>query len=130
LRTLFALGIYTGLRLGDCEPMRWGEVDLVRRIIRRIPNKTARRQCKTVNVPLHPTLRGMLTGSSRHPETCKYVLPDTAALCLRDNSAAVQADSRHFEACGIRTHKPGTGFETVTGADGSQRKSTPVGALP
>jgi len=40
LRTLFALGIYSGLRLGDCAALRWGEVDLPRGLIRRIPNKT------------------------------------------------------------------------------------------
>ena len=30
LRTLLALGIYSGLRLGDCATLRWGEVDLPR----------------------------------------------------------------------------------------------------
>ncbi len=41
IRLLLAIGIYTGLRLGDAATLRWGEVDLKRGIIRRIPNKTA-----------------------------------------------------------------------------------------
>ncbi len=60
LRTLLALGIYSGLRLGDCATLRWGEVDLPRAMIRRIPNKTARRNPKPVIVPIHPILRDML----------------------------------------------------------------------
>jgi integrase len=43
MRLLFALGIYTGLRLGDAATLRWSEVDLRRGIIRRIPGKVARR---------------------------------------------------------------------------------------
>ena len=60
LQTLLALGIYSGLRLGDCATLRWGEVDLPRAMIRRIPNKTARRNPKPVIVPIHPILRDML----------------------------------------------------------------------
>jgi integrase len=67
MRTLFALGLYTGMRRGDCATLRWCEVDLVRGIIRRVPNKTARRNPKPVLVPLHPTLRAMLTEISAPP---------------------------------------------------------------
>ncbi|MEK7706682.1 MAG: hypothetical protein AAB380_01640, partial [Verrucomicrobiota bacterium] len=63
LRTLLALGLYTGLRLGDCATLRWGETDLRRGIIRRIPNKTARRNPKPVMVPVHPILRDMLSAT-------------------------------------------------------------------
>ena len=61
LRVLLALGVYCGLRLGDCATLRWAEVDLPRGIIRRIPNKTARRNPKPVIVPIHRVLREMLS---------------------------------------------------------------------
>jgi len=38
------LGIYTGLRLGDAATLRWSEVDLRRRIIRRNTKQGGRRQ--------------------------------------------------------------------------------------
>ena len=63
--TLFALGVYSGLRLGDCATLRWPEVDMVRGIICRIPNKTARRNPKPVLVPIHPVTREMLAAESR-----------------------------------------------------------------
>jgi len=37
LRALLGLGVYTGLRLGDCSTLRWCEVDLARNVIRRHP---------------------------------------------------------------------------------------------
>ena len=43
LALLLGLGTFTGLRLGDCCTLKWSEVDLIRQIIRRIPNKTASR---------------------------------------------------------------------------------------
>jgi len=38
-RLLVIISFCTGLRLGDCCTLQWGEVDLIRRIISRIPNK-------------------------------------------------------------------------------------------
>jgi integrase len=72
LRVLLALGVYSGLRLGDCATLRWAEVDLPRNMIRRIPNKTARRNPKPVIVPIHPILRDMLaeTPLTSAPNTC------------------------------------------------------------
>jgi integrase len=77
LRTLFALGIYTGLRQGDCCTLRRGEVDLHRAVIRRVPNKTARRNPKPVLIPIHPVLRTMLEEIPAE-EREDYVLPAIA----------------------------------------------------
>jgi len=108
LRTLLALGIYSGLRLGDCATLRWGEVALPRGMIRRIPNKTARRNPKPVIIPIHPILREMLseTPLKRRGE---YVLPKMAALYNRRTDMVTDLIQRHFKACGITLHKPGTG---------------------
>ena len=109
LRLLLALGVYTGLRLGDCATLRWGEVDLPRSIIRRVPNKTARsRPDKDVRVPIHPTLGKMLAEIQTETRT-GCVLPETAALYQNRIDLVTDLVQRHFIACGIRPHRPGTG---------------------
>jgi integrase len=110
LQTLLALGIYSGLRLGDCATLRWGEVDLPRGMIRRIPNKTARRNPKPVIVPIHPILRDMLA-STPLDQRGEYVLPEMAALYIHRTDMVTDVVQRHFKACGITLHKPGTGTD-------------------
>jgi integrase len=108
LRALLALGVYTGLRLGDCSTLRWCEVDLARGVIRRIPNKTARRNPKPVIVPVHPDLLAMLAAPAPE-QRAEYVLPEIAALYLRRSDMVTDMVQRHFIACKITPHKPGTG---------------------
>ena len=104
-RLLFALGVYTGLRAGDCATLRWGEVDLARTIIRRVPNKTARRNPKPVIVPIHPVLRDMLAEAAAGPRG-DYVLAETAGLYLNNRRELVRRIQEHFKASGITVHKP------------------------
>ena len=108
MRLLFAIGIYTGLRLGDCATLRWGEVDLRRRLIRRIPGKVARRNPRPVIIPIHPVLSTMLN-EILPGKRGQYVLPETAALYLRDTSVMSKQIHDLFEACLVKTHRPGTG---------------------
>jgi len=108
LRVLLALGIYTGLRLGDCATLRWGETDLRRGIITRIPNKTGRRNPKPVIVPVHPVLLAML--SELPAETRgEYVLPELATQYAYRSDAVTDRVQAHFKACGIKVWKAGTG---------------------
>jgi integrase len=108
LRVLLALGVYSGLRLGDCATLRWAEVDMARNVIRRIPNKTARRNPKPVIVPIHPILKTMLEKTA--PEKrAEYVSPEIAALYLRRSDMVTDMVQRHLIACKIKPHKPGTG---------------------
>lgn len=109
LRTMLALGLYTGLRLGDCATLRFGEVDLVRGVILRIPNKTSRRHPKPVTVPIHPVLREVLSQVAGG----EYVLPGTAALYRHSRGKVTDSIQKHLTACGIETHKPGTGINGV-----------------
>ena len=109
MRTLYLLGAGTGLRLGDCCTLMWGEVDLARRLVVRVPRKTAR---KGVAVKI-----GMPLWLTAHLETLPrrgpYVLPGLAAEYdagrVPEISRRIQA---HLEACGIQTTKPGTGGDT------------------
>jgi integrase len=103
MRILFALGIYTGLRLGDCATLRWGETDVKRGIIRRIPMKTARRKGLPVTIPLHSVLRGLLAELA-NGKRGQDVLPETAALYRRDSGALSKRIQAHFRTNGIQTN--------------------------
>ena len=103
MRLLFAIGIYTGLRLGDCATLEWGAVDLARGRISIIPRKTARHSHgKPTVIPLHATLAALL---QEIPQGRRegFVLPETAATYRRDDSALTKRIQKHFASCGIKT---------------------------
>jgi integrase len=108
LKTLLALGVYCGLRLGDAATLRWGETDLRRGIITRIPNKTGRRNPKPVIIPIHPTLREIL-GETPAESRGDYILPELAALYQNRIDLVTDRIQAHFKACGIKPYKHGTG---------------------
>lgn len=109
LRILLAIGIYCGFRLGDAATLRWCEVDLAMSVIRRVPAKTARTNPdKVVHVPIHPTLRKMISEIPAD-QRGDYVLPEIAALYRKRIDLVTDMVQRHLASCGIKTHKPGTG---------------------
>jgi integrase len=108
LRVLLSLGVYSGLRLGDCATLRWAEVDMARHMIRRIPNKTARRNSKPVIVPIHPVLMEMLAMTAPEQRS-EYVLPEMADLYKKGPYIITNMVKRHLISCKIKPHKPGTG---------------------
>ena len=128
LRTLFAIGTYTGLRLGDAATLRWQEVDLTRGAIIRVPHKTARKNPNPVTIPVHPALASMLAET---PDKRRrgYVLPDTAAQYQKDCSALSNRIQAHFEANGVQTTREGTGFVTVVEKGEEKRKHSGTRAV-
>lgn len=103
MRQLFAIGIYTGLRLGDCCRLNWGNIDLLRRMITTVPHKTMKHsQCKPVVIPLHPTLAGMLAAIPPKWRT-GYVMPKIGTDYTRDPSSVTKKIQKVFELCGIKT---------------------------
>lgn len=110
LRLLFEIGTFTGLRMGDCCTLRWGEIDLVRGIIRRKPNKTLHSSGAEVVIGIPGVLYREFLAVPPEQRT-GYVLPGMAARYKTKNTRSylckdIQA---HFRACGIETHAPGTG---------------------
>ncbi len=103
MRLLFALGIYTGMRLGDCATLRWGEVDLVRNVIRRIPMKIARRKKTPIHIPIHAVLSALLNELPPR-ERRNDVLPELAKMYRCDSAALSKRIQAHFEASEISTH--------------------------
>jgi len=110
LKTLLLLGIYTGMRLGDCCTLRWSEVDRTRNIILRVPNKTARKG-EPVHIPIHLTLAKVLF-SKPTPKQGEYVMPGFARKYRQNNSDITKEMRDHFTDCSIRVHGEGTGKGT------------------
>lgn len=107
MKTLFCVGLYTGLRLGDCATLKWGETDLKRGLIRRIPNKIRRKKGAKglIQISIHPVLRGVLAAIPGS-KTDGYVLPETASIYLGNHrSRLANHIQQHFEDCGIETKK-------------------------
>jgi len=121
LQTLLYIGTFTGLRLGDCCTLKWGEVDLDRGTVRRIPNKTAK-SGKPVLIGIPSALAAKL---AEIPQSRRkgYVLPKHAALYnyrSEDGRPTRQPDisneiQKHFkDRCGILVHREGTGYVKVS----------------
>lgn len=74
-RILFGIAMYTGLRLGDCCKLTWSDVDIVRSIIQKIPEKTKKyRKGRPVTVPIHKVLADLLMQTPVEKRT-GYILP-------------------------------------------------------
>jgi integrase len=99
MRVLFFLGLYTGLRLGDCCLLRWAAVDLAGGVIRIVPAKTSR-SGKRVSIPIHPELVAAL-GTARDG----YVVPGLAKFYLHNRAGVVKVIGKHFLKCGIETQE-------------------------
>ena len=77
-RMLFALAIYTGMRLGDCCCLRWDAVNLASSVMRIVPRKTRRYLAgRPLTIPLHPELAVMLNETP--PESRSGFVLDTIA---------------------------------------------------
>ncbi|MFC1453101.1 tyrosine-type recombinase/integrase [Verrucomicrobiota bacterium] len=115
LAFLLYLGAATGLRLGDCATLQWGEVDLARKIIRRIPNKTAKKG-EPVKVGIPPALHKRLSAVKGRTG---YVLPRMQETYCTDATRITNVVRAHFLDCGIDVHAQGTGKRIKRKADGS-----------
>lgn len=53
---LLALGVYTGMRLGDCAMLKWESVDFSAMVLRVLPMKVKRHLSGPVEIPIHSSL--------------------------------------------------------------------------
>lgn len=108
LRYMFALGLYTGMRLGDVCMLKWEEVDLENRIIEHVPMKTKRLN-KIVRLPIHPVLEALLVElRKKKRKRNAYVLPKKAEQYMKDSAGVSKEIQAHFEANGIKTREEPT----------------------
>ena len=86
----------------------------VRGFISLIPRKTARKNGRSVTIPIHPTLMNILleTGAGEHKG---YVMPECAGLYQRQPKALSARVKRIFRSAGIET--------ATTGQDGPRKRA-------
>lgn len=109
MQTLYLSGAGTGMRMGDCCTLMWNECDIIRRLILRLPRKTARNG-KVVKIGIPAWLADHL---ATLPRRGPYVMPGLAAEYLAGNAPAItRRIQAHLEKCKIQTVKPGTGGDT------------------
>ncbi len=113
-RLLFCLGMYTGLRLGDCCRLEWTSVDFGRGVIQVVPRKTRRHAHGVpVTIPIHPELAALLEGVAEDDE--RFVLPTLAGWYQGEDHWRIgHGLDRIFRAAGIVTSVRIDGRKTAT----------------
>ena len=101
MRVLFAIGIYTGLRLGDAVNLTWGAVDLVRGFIQWTPRKT-KKHGTVVRIPLFPALAAILSQTPARQRR-GLILPTLAEEYSRYTSYTSERVRKVFLDAGIVT---------------------------
>ncbi len=108
IETLFALGFYTGARLGDCCNFRWSDFDIEAGKLTFTPHKTDKGR-NEIRMAIHPALLRILQKTP--PARRKGVLlPETCKLYNRDSSAVCGMIQKVFIAAGIETSEAVKGY--------------------
>ena len=108
---LFLIGIYTGLRLGDCCKLNWSQINIAQGIIQLIPSKTRRHtHGRPVTIPIHKTLGQALLPpieefeqSNDQTNLSGPVLPTICEMYHRGRWIVSQELTRIFKAANIVT---------------------------
>ena len=105
---LIMIGIYTGLRLGDCCRLSWSEISIAQGVIQLVPVKTKRHHKRMVTIPVHPALGAALLPTieqSNNPYNRTIlsgpVLPTVYALYQRMHWRVSQELARIFTRANI-----------------------------
>ena len=107
---LLLIGIYTGLRLGDCCRLDWSQVNLAEGVIQVVPKKTRRHHQRLVTIPIHQALGEALVGSEvkvkgeGEQRNCSFsgpVLPTVAAMYEVSRGRIAGMLARIFKAANI-----------------------------
>jgi len=111
LRTLFALGAFTGMRMSDCARVKWQDIDRDGWTITVRPNKTRHSSGRVVAIPVHPALAKVLGKRKRSGS----VTPGLAALPEWELSDRVMD---HFRACGFDEQEKPKGYRRAVAVVG------------
>lgn len=100
-RVMIAVGVFTGLRLGDVCRLKWTSISFEKNAMTVVPGKTERKG-RIVTIPLHPTL-GLILQAWRIESPDQEVFPAEAAQYARDAALVSNNFQELFKACGITT---------------------------
>ena len=103
---LMLIGIYTGLRLGDCCRLDWSQISIAQGVIQLVPRKTRRHHQRLVTIPIHPALgRALISEEVESFALLRSgpVLPMIAEMYARSRWQVSHELSRIFRAANIQT---------------------------
>ena len=101
---LFLIGIYTGLRLGDCCRLDWSCINIAQGVIQLVPSKTKRHSHgKPVTIPVHPALGEALLGQQAYNNKVGPVLPEVAEMYGRARWQVSRKLTEIFKKANITT---------------------------
>ena len=100
MKLLLTIGIYTGLRLGDCAMLKWENIDFEKNIIKVIPIKTKKHMDAAIEIPIHKALKKMLEAT---PHEGEYVSQENANAYMNGHLSGRVIDL--FKGCGFETSK-------------------------
>lgn len=99
---LFLVGIYTGLRLGDCCRLEWNAVNLERRVVQLVPQKTKKHaNGHFVTIPIHEDLFRDL--NRPHESSDRHVMPMLAKHYEGSKWHVTHGLQKIFRAANIQT---------------------------
>ena len=99
-RGVILLGAYTGLRLGDCAGLTWGNVDLSTTTLTVIPKKTKRKGIE-VQIPLAAPLREFLESHPIADDPKVPVFPSLAYVPVSGKKGLSMTFGRLMETAGV-----------------------------
>ena len=100
---LILIGIYTGLRLGDCCRLDWSSINLAQQVIQLVPQKTRRHHRLMVTIPIHPALGAAVVGQQADNNKFGPVLPGIAEMYGRARWQVSHELGRIFRRANIQT---------------------------
>ncbi len=108
METLFAIGFYTGARLGDCVNFKWSDFDIEAGKMTFTPRKTDKGH-REIRMAIHPALLRIL---QKTPQARRkgVLLPDLCELYNRDSSAVCGMIQKVFNRAGIETSEAVKGY--------------------
>ena len=108
METLFALGFYSGARLGDCVGFKWSDFDIEAGKMTFTPRKTDKGR-REIRMTVHPALLRIL---QKTPQAQRkgVLLPDLCELYNRDSSAVCKLIQQVFTDAGIETTEAVKGY--------------------